>query len=351
MSFFAVTIEEITELRPHPNADRLLLGRLKGIGFQFILPKDRWQEGDRCLYFPIDSILPQKILAVLGLEGKLAGAQKNRVKTIKLRGEISQGLIGPLSLLAGLPDSERTPQKITEFLGVSRYEPEIELPISRDANLVELPPGVGIYDIENCERYPGAVADLMASPVWISEKLEGSHFALAIIEGREWICQRRFAIEPKPDAPAHFFWQVAQDRGVIELARKFYRDLNATHLVLRGEILGPNIQSNIYRLQEREIKFYDLQANHNYLDVDSLHQLFERYDASDKLVPTLAKGATLASWLAGTPLPQAAIGPSLLFNTGREGIVIRPMQNRSHPDLGGRLILKQLSPEYLANQK
>ena len=138
MSFFAVTLEEIAEIRPHSNADRLVVASLKGIGYQFIVAKGSWQVGDRCLYFPLDAILPPKMLSALGVEGRLAGGAKNRIKTIKLRGEISQGLIGPLTLIDGLSESERAPEQITEFLGVTKYEPEIEQPTAHDARLVEL---------------------------------------------------------------------------------------------------------------------------------------------------------------------------------------------------------------------
>ena len=85
MSFFAVTTEEISEISNHPNADRLAIASLKGMGFSFIVGKETWKVGDQCLYFPLDAVLPDEILKVLGVEGKLAGAKKNRIKTIKKR--------------------------------------------------------------------------------------------------------------------------------------------------------------------------------------------------------------------------------------------------------------------------
>jgi len=348
MSFFAVTIEELSELRPHPNADRLLVASLKGLGFQFIVGKDMWKVGDRGLYFPLDAILPPNLLTALGVDGRLAGAKKNRIKTIKLRGEISQGLIGPLSLIDGLAAVDQTPEQITKFLGVEKYEPEINLPIAHDVSLVDLPEGVGVYDLENCERYPGALQALMDQPVLITEKVEGSHFVIACIAGKIWVCQRRFALESLPDKPLHFFWEIAQSEGLIDLVKAFVGELGCTHLILRGEILGPNIQSNIYYFSNRKVLFFDVQVEQRYMDADQMLGLFERRGRQDLLVPVLSRGVKLLDWLAGRQISQAANGESKLHKTMREGIVIRPLKEQYNADLANRLIIKQISSEYLA---
>ncbi|MFO0417702.1 MAG: RNA ligase (ATP) [Pseudomonadota bacterium] len=348
MSFFAVTIEEISEIRAHSNADRLAVASLKGLGYQFIVGKDTWQVGDKCLYFPLDAILPEPMLKALGVEGKLAGGKKNRVKTIKLRGEISQGLIGSLSLIADLPDANRTPEEITKFLGVTKYEPEIELPTARDARLIDLPQGVSIYDIENSERFSSAYDALLDQPVWITEKLEGSHIAIAIIEGKEWVCQRRFALEPLPDKPVHFFWEAANKHKLIELAREIYAKHGCTRLIMRGEIIGPNIQSNIYRLPDREVRFFDVMINGRYLAAQHLIELFRSQGREELLVPTISYGETLRAWLAGRGLREASTGDSVLYKTLREGIVIKPLEEQYSQEMSGRLIIKQISPEYLA---
>ncbi len=348
MSFFAVTIEEISEVRNHTNADRLSVATLKGLGFQFIIGKDTWQVGQKCLYFPLDSVLPDHLLKALNVEGKLAGAKKNRIKTIKLRGEISQGLIGPLSLIDGLPEEQRSPEEITKFLEVSKYEPEIDLPIFQDANLVDLPNGVGIYDIENCERFPQAVSDLMTQEVAITEKVEGSHFALAYVDGKVWVCQRRFAIQVLPEKPKHFFWEVAEQQQLFQFFEELISKLKARHLVLRGEILGPNIQKNIYRMNERKVLFFELMLEHRYIDSERFFGLFEECGRAHLLVPIIARKVVLKDWLAGKPLQEAANGESALYKVAREGIVIRPHKEQTHQEVDGRLILKQISPEYLA---
>lgn len=168
MSTFKVTVEAIKSLHPIPDADAIEVARLDGMDFQFVVLKGAYAPGDRVLYFPVDSLLPDGLIERLGLTGKLSGPEKNRVKTATFRGAISQGLVASLNLAPeGTP-----PEELTAALGVTKYDPPmIELP---DATLVGLFDGISAYDIESADRYPALVeAQLMDVPVVVAEKLEG----------------------------------------------------------------------------------------------------------------------------------------------------------------------------------
>jgi hypothetical protein len=105
-----------------------------------------------------------------------------------------------------------------------------------------------------------------------------------------------------------------------------------------GEYLGPGVQKNIYGLSHNEIKCFDIKIDGEFMDASELARIW---------VPILAKEVTLKEWLQGISIQEASNGVSLLANTKREGIVVKPMIEQRHPTLG-RLILKQRSPEYLA---
>lgn len=167
MSFWGVTIEEIDTVENIIGADRIQKATLKGIDFQFVIAKNIRQPGDKVLYFPIDSILPENIISFLGLIGKLAGPGKNRIKTIKLKNVISQGVMGDLSMIANKPAEVG----ITEYLGVTKYEPEEVL--SKGGNIRNHPDGIERYDIEGCQRNREVVDMFMDRTVVISEKVEG----------------------------------------------------------------------------------------------------------------------------------------------------------------------------------
>ena len=81
-------------IEPHPNADRLELAAVGG--FRCVVGKDSFTDGDLAAYIPEGAVCPDWLIAELGLEGKLAGAGKNRVKAVRLRGALSQVLVYPV---------------------------------------------------------------------------------------------------------------------------------------------------------------------------------------------------------------------------------------------------------------
>jgi RNA ligase (TIGR02306 family) len=221
MSFFGVTIETIREVSKHPGADRLDICKLEGMDFQFIVGINSYNVGDTILYFPVDSLLPVDLMSKMGLIKKdelgnemfdvndipntmLSGKQRNRIKTVKLRKEFSQGLVGNLSLINGL--DERTPEAITAFLGIEKYEPE---PVFiTGAKLVHLPPFLSMYDIEGADRFVEVAQLMMGMNVYITEKLEGMNYSVSYVpsDDKFYVNQRNFSIIPDSEEVKHSFW-------------------------------------------------------------------------------------------------------------------------------------------------
>lgn len=117
-SDFKVEVVEINFLLPHPNADRLEIAVIKG--WNCVVGKGSFKKGDKGVYFPIDSILPEEVEEVIfkGTEVKL---HKHRVKTIRLRGAISQGLLVPQGTV--LMGTYPLGSDLTYTLGVTKHEP------------------------------------------------------------------------------------------------------------------------------------------------------------------------------------------------------------------------------------
>jgi len=211
---FAVTIETIKETRPIAGADRIEIATLAGMDFQFVVPRGRYAPGERIVYFPVDSLLPDPLIERLGLVGKLAGAKRNRVKTITLRGQISQGLVASLDLL---PSGVTDPAGITTALGVEKYEPPEEL-IS-DAVLQRLPEGQGVFDIESADRFAALADRLMDDPVFITEKVEGSNlWVRAETDGTMRVGQRQHTLGAV-EGSLHTFHAIVRSHRLDEWAR------------------------------------------------------------------------------------------------------------------------------------
>ena len=89
MSTFAVKVVPIT-IEPHPNADALELARVGD--YRAVVKKGEFHSGDLVAYIPEGAVLPPELIEHMGLTGRLAGKDANRVKAVRLRGALSQGL-------------------------------------------------------------------------------------------------------------------------------------------------------------------------------------------------------------------------------------------------------------------
>ncbi len=125
MSSFDVTVRRIESITEHPNADNIECAHIDG--YIAVVPKGEFHEGDLAVYIPEQSLLPEWLLADMGLVGKLAGPQKNRVKAIKLRGVLSQGLLYRPPNLSALDLNElyELQGDMAGVLGIEKWKPEI----------------------------------------------------------------------------------------------------------------------------------------------------------------------------------------------------------------------------------
>lgn len=358
MSEFKVSFERISEIFPHPNADRLELARVEGMAFQFIVGKDQYKVGDAVIYFPVDSLLTPKIIADLQLEGKLSGKDKNRVKTIKLRGAISQGLVClPSQVFYDGSDDYYMVYEfgmdVTELLGVTKYEviEDVRTNIGKTKTRT-LPDMVSHYDIEGADRNVKIVNEhLFNEPVFITEKLEGSHCSISrFADGRVVVCSRNCLLEGEDN----YWYKGCQNSNLFEAVEFIYNWLSyGEHIpqvvTIRGELVGPGVQGNIYDLKTHHVYVFDIEEDSQPIVAERFHALC-KITAIDT-VPILSNSemVTLAEWLGDKTLQQASNGFSeLKLDTLREGIVIRPLYDEKFVHGLGRLIIKQRDSIYLS---
>ena len=361
MSDFSVDIRKMLSISKHPNADKLEIGKVKGLEFQFVVQKGSYQVGDLVVYFPVDSVMTSKLMNLFELTF-LSGRDKNRVKTIKLRNIISQGLVLPLEKFQEndlLCDAELG-SDVTEALGIIKYEP---IPVmSVGGNLLPLPHGLTQYDIEGYERYPEATAALMDQLCMISEKMEGTNVSVSVdTAGNLFVNQRNFTIEEIESKRKNVYWETARNSLAIDCAMECLRNTDGQEVTLYGELIGPGIQKNLYKCNHHGILIYDIKVDGTFLGFDDFAMMIMEckklmeFDGEPLsfLAPVpflLTKPVTLREWLDGRTIEEASNGISF-FGDGdmlREGIVIRPMVEEYSEELQGRLILKKRSPEYLA---
>lgn len=366
MSKFVVTVERLDTIKPHNNADRLEMATLSGRDYSFVVGKGQFQVGDAVIYFPIDSLLPMKIVQKLGLDDKLAHGTipdddserlRNRVKTAKLRGNISQGIVSGLTDLASIYphidfSSLQVGDDLTESLSVTKYEPPV-LPM-RHGSLARLPDMVSVYDIESAQNYREVMDEyLMDSPVYITEKVEGSNWWATIdSSGIIRVGQRNYEIIDVVDYQ-HDWYKVIRSQNLEDKLRKLWAKLSKSNdklqlVTLRGEMTGPGVQGNYYKLKDYKVWAFDIEVNSKPLNAQQFIDLTHSLDI--ETVPTLAINVTLSDWLDGRTIKEVADGQSVIHSVKREGIVVKPMTEQTDMRLG-RVFIKQHSLAYLAKSK
>lgn len=358
MSEFSIKVSKIREVKNHPDADRLDIAGIEDNTYQFVTGRDEFKVGDEVIYFPIDSLLPDELSIYLNVKNFLAGKEKKRIKTVKLRGVISQGLcikaikIYEYLQIKGINIYENIID-LKEILGIEKYEPPMIL--EKGANLKPLIDGVESYDIEGCDNYPDVLKYLMDKAVYISEKIEGSNWGCSITpEGNVIINQRNYTIEPV-EGKSHSWIKTSEVCGITEFVRRLQQDkYSGKQITVRAEIIGPSIQANIYKLKEHTLKIFDIKVDGRYLKCDDYFNILSEYDMTKYTVPVIARNVILKDWLNGQTVQEVSNGKSILNpDILREGIVIKPMEEEYYCQgkFQGRLIIKMRSPEYLASEK
>lgn len=363
MSVFKVEKTKIAKTIPIAGADKVELAQVEGMTFQFVVGKDQFKVGDNCIFFPIDSVLPQTLIDHFGIAKFLSGKDHNRVKSAKFLKQISQGYVASVESVLdylntksihgvlnttedGLYSTGLTssyiPEDCTEMLGVTKYEAPAVL--QKNAKLIPL--GHAAYDIEGCDRYQNIVDYLMDKDVVIEEKCEGMNMhATLMADGSVKYGQRNFYILSNDPTQPHSF-EVVSNEQLLPLAKKLQTEkFPNSDIRVRAEFLGESSQGNYYGFKGHRAIVFEIDVNTKPIDAVSLLQLVKEYGID--FVPVLFVGK-LRDFLNGQTVQEASNGQSKLVNRLREGIVIRPMREEYSKELDSRLIVKQRSPQYLA---
>lgn len=219
MSTHQVLVRRITIL-PHPNADALELGQVDD--FVVVVQKGLYKSGDLIAYIPEQSILPDALVAEMGLEGRLGSG--NRVKPVKLRGQLSQGLCYPAR--EGWVEG----QDVGLELGVEKWTPEVPKVLA--GNVYHLGEEFTVaFDIENVKKFPGVLIE--GEEVKMTEKVHGTFVQFILVP--------RAMLSPSPDKlpPG---WFLRRPIGDI-----------AVDLLGMCVAPGPDFGSAVFGLTEREV--------------------------------------------------------------------------------------------------
>ncbi|QKW05675.1 RNA ligase (ATP) [Streptomyces sp. NA04227] len=349
MSTLRVTAEKLT-VHEHPNADALELAQV-GL-YRAVVAKGAFRTGEFALYIPEQAVLPQELIAELGLTGRLAGGKADRVKAVRLRGELSQGLVCRPAALAD-HDLARAADEGTDFagpLGITKWVPPV--PTTMNGDVEAAPDLLPWVDVENLHRYPDIFEP--GEPVVLTEKLHGTACLLTYHaeDGTYQVSSKGFGAKSlalKEDA-RNLYWRAVRGHGVPEVAAQLAKELGARRVGLFGEVYGAGVQDLTYGADgRRETLGYavfdvsaEIDGQVHWLDAAAL------LDGRLPLVPRLFEGPYDLDEVLSVATGQETVSGRGLHL--REGVVIRPVAERYSPVTGGRAIAKAVSPAYLTRK-
>lgn len=341
MASFEAKIYRVT-IETHPKADRLEIAKIGA--YNCIVGKGEYRTGDLAAYVPEGSLCPDWLIQELGLEGRLAGAQKNRVKAVKLRGVLSQGLVYPVRAGRIRGQTVHLGDDVTELLELAKWEPPI--PVSMSGAVMAAPRAALRYDIEDIKKYPEAFVE--GQPVIMTEKIHGTwcclgwHPACGAVVASKGIAEKGLIFQlDEANAKNLYVRTYGTYRAALEQAQTRLARPDEPFYVL-GEVFGPGVQDLQYGLRTKGFALFDCYVGEpgqgRYVDAQALPELGDLF----ALAPVLYEGPFSQEKL------QLHTNGATTFDARhvREGVVVKPVVETETPELR-RLILKSVSEKYL----
>jgi len=326
------TIQKIKDLQPIAGADRI--ERATVLGWHVVVKKGDFQAGDYCVYCEIDSLLPEKP------EFEFLRPRKFRIKTVRLRKQISQGIAFPTSILDDYEDVEiKEGADVTDLIGVKKYEPPI--PITMSGNVKGAFPGfIPKTDEIRIQSMPDVLtrSENRGKRCYVTEKIDGTSATYYLKDGEFGVCSRNLELR---ESEKNIHWIAARQ---YDLAARL-RGLNQ-NIAIQVEIIGPKIQKNKYALAKPQLMVFNVFDINRYEFLS--YEDFVSFTETLKLetVPILRDDYVLGQddvdSLVRMSEGKSVVNPKIL----REGIVIRSVVETRDPEIG-RLSFKVINPLFL----
>jgi RNA ligase (TIGR02306 family) len=330
------SIQTVVAIEPIPDADAIELAHIQG--WQCVVKKGEFQPGESGVFFEIDAIPPDDPryhFLWRAKDGTVPPQPANfRLRTIRLRGVLSQGLLMPLHRFPELPTDLPTGTDLTETLSVAKWEAQIPLNDEVDGPFL---PGVPKTDEIRVQSAPEVLAELAGRPYVITVKYDGTSATYGIHRHTRafTVCGRNWSIKRGTNA----YWHAAEKYRLEEALAKH------PHRVIQAELIGPGIQKNRLALRGVQLAVFNVydQEERRFLSHDEAATFLASIGVP--MVEVLERGDAFSHDQASLLALAEGFYPGT--KNEREGIVIRPQTETISATLGGRLSFKAISNRFL----
>jgi len=248
-----VTIREISRLDPIEGADAIECATVDG--WTVVVKKNEFSVGEQVVFFEVDSWVPQTVAPFLvksTTAREYNGVPGERLKSIRLRGQLSQGLVLPLTIFGenGVPEPG---SDLAAELGVQKWERPIPACLQGKVRNGLFIPGVPKTDQERVQNLGRTLERFIADghPGYeVTEKLDGTSCTFARVNGEARVASRNLDLL---EDDTNTYWQMARELNIHERMAEAGYD----NLAIQGEIIGPNIQGNKYELRKPQFHMFN----------------------------------------------------------------------------------------------
>lgn len=325
------SIQRILEISPIEGADTIEVAKI--LGWDVVVTKNQFKVGDLCVYCEIDSILPDKepfqFLKPRGM----------RIRTIKLRKQISQGIAFSLDIIDILNKEDLIEDlDVTDYIGVCKYEPMLHSSLYGVAK-GNFPYYLNKTDETRVQNHQRLLHKHKGEVFYKAEKLDGSSDTTYIKDGIFGVCSRNLDLVETED---NLFWKIARTQNIEHKLRKLNRNF-----AIQGELIGPNIQGNKYGLKDIDLyifNFFDIDTQ-TYLSLEKSLEVLDIMNEGEsiklKMVPILGdvEIVTDIDFYCDLSKGFSVLNDKVL----REGIVIR---HKEDPSISFKSIQKEFLLKY-----
>lgn len=337
------SIQRIWEIKPIEGADGIELAYV--LGWKCVVSKGQFQPMDSAVYFEIDSFLPIRpeyefMRASSYRKNDIVG-EGFRLRTQKFRGQLSQGLLLPISLFPEIPADAEIGTDVTAILGVKKWE--IEERITTGGTVIgTLPRDIPHTDETRVQTNPDLIQEFTGLEYYISTKLDGSSHSIGIDENGFHVTGHNY--EYKDDGSSAFY-NLVNERGYEDKLMIFAEREDLKSLTVQGELCAPGIQSNRLKLTKPEWYVFTIMENGQRVGLKRMQKVCSELGFD-----------TVPIEEVDTDLPTKYPTVEALLNRAdgnyqkggkKEGIVIRPTEPIFCESIAAYLSMKVISNQYL----
>ena len=283
------TIRRIDTIGPIEGADAIEVATVGG--WKVVVKKGDFKPGDLAVYCEIDSFIPTTIAPFLTKPDQypkqFEGVQGERLRTVRLRGQLSQGLLMPMSVMTDngvIAQILKEDEDVSQALGIVKYEAPIPACLAGEVKGM-FPRYIPKTDQERIQNLSVELAEWVRLGYTFekTEKLDGTSMTAFMVDGVFSICSRNLELKPNPDN--------SMFKAAIKQNLEAKLTQSGRNLALQGELIGNGIQGNKYKFTDQGFYVFDI------YDIDA-----KRY-----LTPVERK-AFVSEWnIAHVPVFQSAV--------------------------------------------